>query len=65
MIGDGGAHQADFGPGRTVAELVLEGGQGAVPDRAIDKPGGAEAAAPAAAPVDLQEEHAAEFRPRG
>ena len=48
-----------------VGHLVFQGGQGAVPEGAIDKAGSAKTAAAAAAAVDFEEKHAAEFCPGG
>ena len=66
MIGDGGADQTDFGLGiRGKGQLIFQGGQGAVPEGAVDKAGGAKTAAAATAAVDFEEKHAAEFSPGG
>ncbi len=66
VVAHRGAHQADLAPGRDPGlDLGPQVFKAALPGRAVDKAGGAEAAAPGAAPAGLHQEHLAPLALRG
>ncbi len=66
VVAHRGAHQADLALGHDPRlDLGPQVRKVALPGRAVDKPGGAEAAAPGAAPAGLHQEHLAPLALRG